>query len=162
MTLTRHGHHIRGTVDTDEPTHGVNKARCGGPGLCTNCSREAAFALNKLANESKEEPAVSADMTMSGSAQGNGPLTVKHMRDILAGLPDEAVLTGHAGSSQMDGDTWYFQARWGQNSWQRGENGTKAINYDKPPRIGDSVSRSSGSLGFTGAYGDGVAFPGDH
>jgi hypothetical protein len=39
MTYTSHGHHILGTFRTEPPT---SRARCGGPGLCSKCSREAA------------------------------------------------------------------------------------------------------------------------
>lgn len=40
MTKTSHGHHIFGTPDTDELPD-MARARCGGPGLCLVCSREA-------------------------------------------------------------------------------------------------------------------------
>ena len=35
---TSHGHRITGVVQTGRP---VSVARCGGPGLCTVCSRDA-------------------------------------------------------------------------------------------------------------------------
>ena len=39
MTYTRHGHHITGTPVSE--TKPLMVARCGGPGLCPGCSREA-------------------------------------------------------------------------------------------------------------------------
>lgn len=40
MTTTAHGHHIDGTPTLDEnPERKIQ--RCGGPGLCASCSREA-------------------------------------------------------------------------------------------------------------------------
>lgn len=41
MAYTSHGHHVKGTVLEDRPI-GLLTARCGGPGMCKNCSREAA------------------------------------------------------------------------------------------------------------------------
>lgn len=38
MAYTSHGHHINGTVLEPEPNE---RARCGGPGPCSSCSREA-------------------------------------------------------------------------------------------------------------------------
>jgi len=40
MALTSHGHHIPGTSSDDESYKRV-RARCGGPGLCPQCSKEA-------------------------------------------------------------------------------------------------------------------------
>jgi hypothetical protein len=43
MAWTRHGHHIPGTIlGTDRPS---SVARCGGPGLCDLCSRDASVVL---------------------------------------------------------------------------------------------------------------------
>jgi hypothetical protein len=39
---TSHGHHIKGTVLMDRPP-GLLTHRCGGPGLCRECSKEAAL-----------------------------------------------------------------------------------------------------------------------
>lgn len=39
---TSHGHHIKGTILVDRPI-GLLTARCGGPGMCKECSREAAL-----------------------------------------------------------------------------------------------------------------------
>jgi hypothetical protein len=39
---TSHGHHIKGTILGDETPPQV--ARCGGPGLCRQCSTEAQIA----------------------------------------------------------------------------------------------------------------------
>lgn len=39
MTYTKHGHHIPGTQATTRPSQ---VARCGGPGLCKDCSAEVA------------------------------------------------------------------------------------------------------------------------
>lgn len=50
MTLTRHGHHIPMTIDSDEPPH-TPLARCGGPRLCTQCKNESALLLAKLDRE---------------------------------------------------------------------------------------------------------------
>lgn len=43
MAYTSHGHHIRGTVR--EGNFNGSRARCGGPGLCDQCGREAALLL---------------------------------------------------------------------------------------------------------------------
>ncbi|ASR80127.1 hypothetical protein PQB77_gp68 [Arthrobacter phage Correa] len=40
MTFTSHGHHIPGTVDTDE-LPGTSRARCGGPNMCAICRRDS-------------------------------------------------------------------------------------------------------------------------
>ena len=40
MAFTTHGHHIPGT--TDEGPWPSLRARCGGPGLCEVCSKQAA------------------------------------------------------------------------------------------------------------------------
>lgn len=49
MAFTSHGHHISGTIliDADKPER---VARCGGPGLCSECSKEA-HRFRFLANE---------------------------------------------------------------------------------------------------------------
>ena len=44
---TSHGHRIAGVVQTGRPT---SVARCGGPGLCGVCSREAAAATGEGAD----------------------------------------------------------------------------------------------------------------
>lgn len=61
MTYTRHGHHIKGTVLEDRPI-GLLTARCGGPGVCKDCSIDTTAALMKdvqeiveKANETVEE-----------------------------------------------------------------------------------------------------------
>jgi hypothetical protein len=54
MTYTTHGHHISGTV-LNESERPSAVARCGGPGLCAQCSQEAATAQNKLRKEGIEE-----------------------------------------------------------------------------------------------------------
>lgn len=54
---TTHGHQIQGTpVEGDRPEF---VARCGGPGLCTKCCREAVMATNEatvLATTTQEIP----------------------------------------------------------------------------------------------------------
>jgi hypothetical protein len=47
MAFTAHGHHIFGTVLGDEKP--ASMARCGGPGPCPQCSREA--SMNEEAKE---------------------------------------------------------------------------------------------------------------
>lgn len=48
MAFTSHGHQIRGTkVEGSTP---LQVARCGGPGLCTQCSREAAVVQSQVEN----------------------------------------------------------------------------------------------------------------
>lgn len=42
MTFTRHGHHIPGTTSDDNGDMFTNRARCGGPRLCDQCSKDAA------------------------------------------------------------------------------------------------------------------------
>lgn len=43
MTLTGHGHHIPGTPEDDPLIVSLTmRARCGGPGLCDICSKDAA------------------------------------------------------------------------------------------------------------------------
>lgn len=42
MAYTTHGHHIDGTVRDTEHPQAV--ARCGGPGLCQQCSADALAA----------------------------------------------------------------------------------------------------------------------
>lgn len=49
MAYTSHGHHIPGT-DTENPPS--NRARCGGPQLCSACGREA-FVFSLSNNEKK-------------------------------------------------------------------------------------------------------------
>lgn len=43
MTYTRHGHHIPGTVFDDEKGQ-IQKVRCGGIALCTDCQKDLAQA----------------------------------------------------------------------------------------------------------------------
>ena len=45
MAYTSHGHHISGTIKDDSIPAQV--ARCGGPGLCSVCSRETVVAQAK-------------------------------------------------------------------------------------------------------------------
>lgn len=52
MTYTSHGHHIEGTPMGDPP---ATRARCGGPGMCSSCSREAALAIPKEGKVSPDE-----------------------------------------------------------------------------------------------------------
>lgn len=42
---TSHGHHIPGTIKNDDRPAQV--ARCGGPGLCKVCMKEAQKAMNE-------------------------------------------------------------------------------------------------------------------
>lgn len=53
MTYTTHGHHIIGTIKTEPPS---KVARCGGPGLCDQCSNEAEIV--KRPNQKKEDSKV--------------------------------------------------------------------------------------------------------
>lgn len=53
MTYTTHGHHIPGSPKKETPAKQV--ARCGGPGVCDQCSKDAARWLEK--NEPVVEPA---------------------------------------------------------------------------------------------------------
>ena len=48
MAYTRHGHQIAGTP-VEGPWLG-SKARCGGPGSCASCSKEAASAVMAMSN----------------------------------------------------------------------------------------------------------------
>lgn len=61
MTYTRHGWHIKGTTLEDRPI-GLLTARCGGPGICKDCSLDTTVVLMKdvqeiddKANETVEE-----------------------------------------------------------------------------------------------------------
>lgn len=49
MTFTTHGHHIEGTPLA--PYTPENRARCGGPGPCALCSREAGNSRPAFYNE---------------------------------------------------------------------------------------------------------------
>lgn len=44
--FTSHGHHIPGTVLDDTDDNQRNVARCGGPGLCAECSQEAVKVID--------------------------------------------------------------------------------------------------------------------
>ena len=44
MTYTRHGHHIPGTT-TDDERGQVEKTKCGGIALCTDCQKDTNFAF---------------------------------------------------------------------------------------------------------------------
>jgi hypothetical protein len=52
MAWTSHGHHISGSTITEHRPEKV--ARCGGPGLCRECSREASLWTNR--NKPEEAP----------------------------------------------------------------------------------------------------------
>jgi hypothetical protein len=52
MTYTSHGHHIQGTVK-DENLRPKMVARCGGPGLCDICSRQAIQETERLRTEER-------------------------------------------------------------------------------------------------------------
>lgn len=51
MAWTKHGHHISGSVLSDDDLP-IARMRCGGPGLCNACSKEASMYHN-LANKKK-------------------------------------------------------------------------------------------------------------
>lgn len=67
---TRHGHHITGT-SIEEPIPA--KARCGGPGLCSDCSKDAAAASVKmeeiLIETSGIEPDDTSDLTVESQEE---------------------------------------------------------------------------------------------
>lgn len=54
MTYTSHGHHIDGTIKDDNRP--LKVARCGGPGLCDICSKEAMYALQTNKDYKMIEP----------------------------------------------------------------------------------------------------------
>jgi hypothetical protein len=61
MTFTSHGHHIINTPFDDQPKPTLI-ARCGGPGLCKECSNETYVAQVALANNTPiSQPAVATE-----------------------------------------------------------------------------------------------------
>lgn len=50
MVYTSHGHHIKGTILSDEPKPPI-VVRCGGPGMCSKCSSEALVAVVETYDE---------------------------------------------------------------------------------------------------------------
>lgn len=70
MAYTRHGHHIKGT-DTENPPG--TQARCGGPGICGDCSSDAATFLGE--NKTSTEPKfVWVVRENTDKTEGRGPL----------------------------------------------------------------------------------------
>lgn len=85
---TRHGHQIEGTAYTPlEPNASV--ARCGGPGLCSACSREAAAAPKA----SPSKVVANLPVYMPGNnrnwEQVDGVLTIKDDNTITLRLTKE-------------------------------------------------------------------------
>lgn len=81
MAWTAHGHHIAGTVKGDDRPASV--ARCGGPGLCKQCSQEA--ALNgeakdnlKKAEEMAEEYSKAMESLADEIKGDGGPVKLEH------------------------------------------------------------------------------------
>jgi hypothetical protein len=65
MVYTTHGHHISNSVeDPDKPEKVV---RCGGPGLCAQCSKEA------IAYHQEKPPTTIKDETMTDITDDNHP-----------------------------------------------------------------------------------------
>ena len=52
MALTTHGHHIPGTVVAEDEFLSRERARCGGPGICTVCSMETAKQFHNIVEKS--------------------------------------------------------------------------------------------------------------
>lgn len=46
MAYTRHGHHIRGSINDEPPP--LKRHRCGGPGLCVDCAQDEARFFGEL------------------------------------------------------------------------------------------------------------------
>lgn len=49
--FTSHGHHIFGTL-YEKRSADMTVARCGGPGVCSECSKESTFQQNLVENQS--------------------------------------------------------------------------------------------------------------
>lgn len=70
MTYTRHGHHISGTERHDERVS-IPVARCGGPGICDQCSVDAMQAIQLTGIQS--EPVLQALTRDDGDDDYAGP-----------------------------------------------------------------------------------------
>lgn len=124
MTLTSHGHHVVGTIDTDEDPDAV-RARCGGPKLCRECAQESVrimvekfksasaegdklLAVEKEAdNTMYEKQGVYSRLRVNGGASGPGILTVEMLKIILKDVPDNAELQINTTMSD-----WVLSASW--------------------------------------------------
>lgn len=55
MAYTKHGHHIPGTSKNNPPS---TRARCGGPGMCAECSRQASIHTDNYGPTAGFEPEI--------------------------------------------------------------------------------------------------------
>lgn len=51
-------------------------------------------------------------VTHQAEARGTGVLTTKALRDVLAQVPDNAVVKVETGDSQRDGSWWHVLCTW--------------------------------------------------
>lgn len=71
MAYTTHGHHIRGTSKDNPPSA---RAKCGGPGLCQECSRQAAAFTDDYGPTAGFEPEI-----LSGDNSNNYQIKAKRI-----------------------------------------------------------------------------------
>lgn len=73
MAFTAHGHHIMGT--TLDGAYKGSRARCGGPGLCADCTAEASAAVDAEQEWPIEDPS-SGIVNLGSEMFANGDLSV--------------------------------------------------------------------------------------
>lgn len=87
---TTHGHAIEGLIQVGKPE---KVARCGGPGLCTICSRQAANALEEA--NMLQKPAKTSHVLMVYRYKNSPP-----------GTPWHVFLVSDSDSAMSDGETY--------------------------------------------------------
>lgn len=131
MVYTSHGHHVSGTFTEIERPKAI--ARCGGPGVCTSCSRESAIAQEEFrTDERKAEPSYARDhqlqakigivevfnkeVLLDHGAVGQGPVTVDDIYTVTFGY----TLGNWKGTFSSDAwsDTSYFEVTYNKEKGQ--------------------------------------------
>lgn len=100
--FTKHGHHIPGTVLGEERPEKV--IRCGGPGLCKECSEEVQRAM--FAPENSYEPLVLESTPATVHQIPPAPLSDEELR--LECLKLAVEMKSHFTAHNRDKDTVNF------------------------------------------------------
>lgn len=101
---TSHGHLIDGTPPTAVPD---TVARCGGPGLCDICSKEAAMALKILSKNKTVDKPIEKGPDMEFTTFVRKPFTVEAVEVTEENIADIAEFVGTL--REKDDGTPYIQ-----------------------------------------------------
>ena len=80
MAWTRHGHHIPGSELSEHDLPSL-RMRCGGPGLCNDCSKEASMYQNSFNKKENINDVVEEDAPDDNKLVQSDPISFSTSKD---------------------------------------------------------------------------------